>query len=182
MARSFDVSEATRKTEVLSTPKTCTKEKSMKVSLSAVKLSQKEVQKLFKEHKDPAKKYKKVGTVVARAASEGEKIDTVIDGVKETTNTAHKGDWVVTGPKGEEYIISGEKFDSRYKATDKPNVFKATGVCYAIEYRGLAFQFDASWGERMIMKSGDYLASLSPTGSEPYRIEREVFHKTYKEA
>lgn len=131
------------------------------------------------KEKGLVKTYHKFGTVKARQAKAGEVIDTIIDGVKETTNTAKSGDFVVTGPAGEEYIIDGKKFGARYEKVSD-GVYKAIGSCSAFLWKGSPFSFESSWGERMICDKGDYLASVEKDLSQPYRIESSVFKKTYK--
>ncbi len=50
--------------------------------------------------------YRKQGQVNARLAETGEKIATMLaSGAKETDNTANEGDWIVTNPSGEQYIM-----------------------------------------------------------------------------
>lgn len=128
--------------------------------------------------------YKKFGTVHARRASDGERITTQINGQAETTNTAQSGDWIVTGAKGEQYILSDDKFSTRYAKTAKPGEYRAVGGCFAFELpAGISFRFLAPWGEEMLANGGDYLASTKPTGDDDiYRIERSVFHSTYRSA
>ena len=125
------------------------------------------------------RKYQKFGTVKARLATAGERVVTTVNGKVETTNTAKVGDYIVTGPAGEEYIIGKEKFESRYKKVSD-GVYKALGTCFAFQWKGSPFTFTASWGERMICDKGDYLASVEENLSEPYRIEKSVFTETYK--
>lgn len=131
-------------------------------------------------------KYKKVGEVAARKAKKGEKIDTIIDGKKELTTKAKEGDWVVTGPAKEEYLVSEDKFKSRYKGPNGKakkkgfDLFIPTGICYAFKYTGDDGTFEHPRGD-MLIETGDYLASTSTTEySDLYRIEKKVFKKTYK--
>jgi hypothetical protein len=58
-----------------------------------------------------------IGTAIARLATADEKIITILDGEVETINTAAEGDVVITGPKGEKYIINATKFEARYKGS-----------------------------------------------------------------
>lgn len=141
-----------------------------------------DVQSLFSKalEQDEVHEYKKVGNVTARPAKIGEKIDTNINGKTETTNTAKAGDIVVTNPGGESYIISGKKFFERYSSTSDKNVFKAKGRAFAFKYSGKDFSFMAPWGEKMLCENDDYLVSLSKSDLEIYRIEKDVFHSTYK--
>lgn len=109
------------------------------------------------------KQYHKFGSVKARLAKVGEKIDTIIDGKIETTNMAKENDVIVTGIKGEKYIIKKDKFLIRYKGpnlSSKDKTYEAIGHCFAIKYLGRSVKFKASWGEEMILNKGDYLISF----------------------
>lgn len=144
-------------------------------------LSALDVYKLMLKAKEKGlvKKYNKYGDVKARPAKNGEHIVTVIDGKVETRNTAKQGDYVLTGPAGENYIVEGKTFKARYTKV-KTGVYKPIGSCNAFQYKGEAFEFKAPWGEKMLCEKGDYLASIESDLSDIYRIESSVFGKTYK--
>ena len=156
---------------------------SLEISPPAVVKTQEEV---FKEiwSGSSIENFQKKGEVLARKAIEGEKINTIIDGELETTNVAKKGDVVVKGVKDEEYIMSKEKFDNRYsggEVGDAFSTFKAKGKTWAMEYVGKPIEFVASWGEKMILKTGDFLCN--PEKDKPgdlYRIEKSAFNQTYE--
>jgi len=156
---------------------------SLEMSQPAVVKTQEEV---FKEiwSNNNVDNFQKKGEVQARKAVEGERIDTVINGELETTNVAKKGDVVVKGVKNEEYIMSKEKFDNRYsggEVGDTFSTFKAKGKTWAMEYVGKPIEFVASWGEKMILKTGDFLCN--PEKDKPgdlYRIEKSAFAETYE--
>lgn len=77
--------------------------------------------------------YKKQGRVKARPAVVGEEITTTLEGgTKETVNKVSEGDFIVTNPGGEQYIISGEKFLGRYEETDESGIYSEKGYCRAI--------------------------------------------------
>ena len=131
--------------------------------------------------------------VFARPAEEGEIIETITSDGKETQNTAFAHDMVVqnTTEAREEYIMPKEKFMKRYKKVGGTNsegydLYQATGECLAVEIDtelafalGCPMEFEAPWGEGMILKKGDMLASdLDYT--EVYRIARKEFYETYK--
>lgn len=136
---------------------------------------------------DKIRLYKKTGTVEARLAKDGEKIETIIDGQVETTNTAHSGDVVVVGAKKEQYIVTSKTFADRYKGpklSSDLQTYQPTGYAYAMEWTEKGTAFTASWGEKMVILPGDYLACTKITDSGApdgglYRIERGAFHKTY---
>ncbi len=131
--------------------------------------------------------FQKQGHVTARRAVVGEKIATVLaSGAKETDNTAKEGDWIVTNPSGEQYIIGEQKFNGRYEATDKPGVYKAKGSCRAVVNPfGKPIEIMASWGEPqtggvdcMVADTCD--ADGSNLGGKPYLIDAAAFAETYK--
>jgi hypothetical protein len=132
--------------------------------------------------------YKKQGMVTARMAQAGEQITTKLTGDKtETVNTAAAGDWVVTNPSGEQYIISEQKFLARYERVDlAASVYSAKGYCRAIQNPfGEPIEIMASWGSP---QNGDANCMIADTcdsnGScdgEPYLIDSNSFSQTYKE-
>ena len=129
------------------------------------------------------KLYKKFGIFKGRKAKIGEKIDTIINGVKETANTAGENYWVLTGAKGEQYLLSETKLRERYSpvtSTTGP-LFEATGETYATQYRGTAFEFVAPWGESMLCEFGDFICTTAVDNlDDVYRIESSVFADTYR--
>lgn len=131
--------------------------------------------------------FKKQGRVTARLATAGEEITTTLkDGSKETVNKAAEGDWIVTNPSGEQYIISGKKFLSRYEATSEPNVYSAKGYCRAIKNPFIIpITIWASWGAP---QNGNEHCMIADTcdakgkaDGEPYLIDADAFADTYKQ-
>ena len=115
---------------------------------------------------------------VARVATKEEIVETVLDGVVETTNVANEGDYIISGLAGERYIVRAEKFNKLYESTDskggyktKPDSIKAVEVKEEIS-------FIAPWGSEMIALPGDFIAFRS--NSDAYRIEKDEFEKTYE--
>lgn len=136
--------------------------------------------------------YKKQGKVKARPAKPGESIITILhDGSNETTNMAKEGDWIVTNPSGERYIISREKFLSRYEPD--PHSFQgdgsyvAKGSCRAIVNPfGKPIEIMASWGQPQTGGTDCMIADTcdqdgSNLGGEPYLIDAAAFAETYKQ-
>lgn len=160
--------------------------KILSVETAMKKKPRTEVVDLFKARMQQrmVKKYNKFGTVEARLAKMGEKIDTIVNGKKETTNTAKNGDYVVKNPSGEQYIISGDKFNSRYQLQNRSigwSLYNATGSCWAFKYEGPKFTFEAPWGEDMLVETGDYIAVAGIDNLDDiYRIEKNSFKQTYK--
>lgn len=130
--------------------------------------------------------YKKQGHVMARLAIPGEQITTTFaNGTKETTNQAEKGNWIITNPAGEQYIISEKKFLSRYEKTDKEGVYAAMGFIRAIPNPySKPIKIMASWGSPQV---GDEKCMIADTcdengecSNEPYLIDGDAFADTYK--
>ena len=136
-------------------------------------------------------KYNKKTIVLAKKAREGEKVYTYTSDGKETENTAKKDDYRIKNltDAGEEYLISEKKLDSRYvkyKDLGIWSLYKATGGVLAIQFDSEKHElsspteFEASWGEKMVLKDGDYLASPLPDKNEVYRIAKKEFKETYE--
>ena len=138
--------------------------------------------------------YKKFKKVYAREANEGEEIQTVTGDGLETTNKANAGDFIIKNQTeaGEMYIIGAQKFHDRYdfleEGVDGFSVYAAKGKIVGIEMNAdllkrlkLADEFYliAPWGEEMVVKKEDYLASPLDY-SEVYRIARKEFFETYQ--
>lgn len=130
--------------------------------------------------------YKKQGQVNAQPAIAGQLVVTIIGDGKETQNVAKPGDWVVTNPSGEQYLVSNEKFQDRYEAAEKPSVYNAKGYCRAIVNPfDFPIKIMASWGEPqtggidcMIVDTCDVEGRRD---NEPYLIDGAVFAKTYRQ-
>lgn len=134
-----------------------------------------------------AQVFKKQGQVQARPAVAGEKIATVLaSGTTETNNTAKEGDWVMTNPSGEQYIIAEAKFLGRYEATETSGAYQAKGYCRAIKNPfGHPIEIMASWGEPQMGDENCMIADICDAdgnnmGGEPYIIEANAFAETYK--
>jgi hypothetical protein len=132
--------------------------------------------------------YEKKGEVDIRPAAPGEVIATVIDGVRETVNTAAAGDYVVRGVKGELYVIKPETLANRYggplTAPDQEGFrrYPAKGDFYGFRYEGAPIKFVAPWKEYMIANPGDYIGTNAMGSKEFYRVEQSAFAATYTEA
>ena len=141
-------------------------------------LSQQTVLDFLKESTRPVK-YNKFGTVQYIIADAEQEVVTITSSGEETRNTAQIGDYIVTNPDGEKYVIKPTKFESRYKKVDDTTA-ECTGSCWAAKWEGEYFEFTASWGQAMPCFDGDMLASPDPEFSEVYRIGRKEFENTYK--
>jgi hypothetical protein len=131
--------------------------------------------------------YEKFATVTAREVLVAEEIRTLVgDGFVETTNAAEVGDFVVTNPTGEEYILKLDKFTARYEATDKKGTYKASGLVRAISNPYMCeIEIDAPWGAPQYGESLCLLATTvddehSEVGTDRYIIEFAAFKETYR--
>lgn len=144
--------------------------------------------------------YHKKGGVFAKLVDKTQSVDTVIAGIKETTNTANEGDFIIQNgtSEGEFYVLTADKLQKRYTISFEVEVpsdllkegfqyYKALGACKAIEYTeemgSQEFHFRASWGEDMLCQVGDMLVSPINNGNienEVYRIEKNSFRETYE--
>jgi hypothetical protein len=123
--------------------------------------------------------YKKNVEVAAVQATAETPITTVLaDGHVETTNTAKPGDFIVTNPSGEQYVIGEEKFKSKYEpAEDQPGVYKAIGAPIKAIQIDFDISFKAPWGEDMHMRSGDFIVDAG--NGDRYGIAQKEFNETY---
>ena len=126
--------------------------------------------------------YKKTAVVNARKLNKSELILTYTqgkDGIElETRRIGKPGDYVVKNPSGEEYIIAEKIFLDRYEHKHF-NMYRPVGKVKAIKYKGPDINFYAGWGERMILRTGDMLASPAPNYDEIYRIGIIEFLQSY---
>jgi hypothetical protein len=113
-------------------------------------------------------------------------ITTYIDGDKETSNTCKAGDYVISGPKGEKYVVMAHKLPANYNLIEDVlitrllprNVAKITKqILKKVGIKG-PIEFIASWGESMVLGAGDYL--VKEDEGKYYRIDGDLFKKTYK--
>ncbi len=124
--------------------------------------------------------YAKSARIQARPAQEGEKIVTVLkDGTQETENIANDGDWVVTNPSGEQYIVPGEKFAQKYEPAEElgEGWYKPTGLPQTFIQIHRELKIKASWGEQYL-GSGSFLNITKP--EDVYGVAEEEFKETYE--
>ncbi len=128
------------------------------------------------------KTYAKFARVQAREAQEGEVIETILaDGHKETSNKANAGDWIVTNPGGESYIVPGNKFGKKYEPAPElgEGWYKPTGGVAKFLQVTEDISFICSWGEAQNMRAGSFINVTSL--DDIYGIAEQEFHDTYKE-
>lgn len=149
----------------------------------------------LKLHKKHMKRYKKEGKVLARPAIEGERVQTELNGRKETSvRIAKHGEWVVSNTEGERefMLIGNDLFRKRYdvehpfgvgpmKVYSPKNAF-----FFGLRYPGDEITFaPPSWGGTTQTILPGYMLggpNLDHLGKDFYGIDPEVFRKTYKAA
>ena len=170
----------------------------MAAALSAageVRFSQEELLERMKPLLREGKIYEKFKEINAIEAQGGEVIETITADGLETRNIAKKGDYIVRNTTGaqERYVVKRTKFSNRYEykgdLADGWKIYRAVGRIKGVRVdrklieklgTGKEFYFMAPWGEKMIVKVGDYL--VSPLNySEVYRIAEKEFFETYRE-
>ncbi len=128
------------------------------------------------------KTYTKFARVLAREAKEGEVIETILtDGHRETSNKANAGDWIVTNPGGESYIVPANKFGKKYEPAPElgEGWFKPTGGIAKFIQISENISFICSWGEAQNMRAGSFISITSL--DDIYGIAEQEFYDTYKE-
>ena len=128
--------------------------------------------------------YEKFVDVDAVEAGGGEHVVTVTSDGKETENTAEAGDFIITNPTeaSERYVVRREKFLARHEPTEEDR-WHPTGMIRALCITAdEPFTIEASWGEDMPVKPGDYLATPLPEMDEVYRIAAREFGETLRPA
>lgn len=114
-----------------------------------------------------------------RLADSEEKIDTVIDGKLERSGITKPGDYIVTGSKGEEYIIKSEKFPTLYEENpNKPSEFRSKNWGVAI-FAESDITIVRSDGTEVSAKKGDALFNSAVTNTINV-IDRDIFEKDYR--
>lgn len=141
-------------------------------------MSQKEAKTYYDNLDSEENTYqKKKLTFDVKIAEKPEKVITTIDGKKETGNTAKKNDYILTGTKGEKYVLTPEKFNQRYIMNAKTGKAETKQVKTKAKIAKENVRFMASWGEEMIAEPGDALVN---NNGEIYRIEKGAFANTYE--
>lgn len=159
-----------------------------------VQFSQKELLERLKPVLMEGQNYEKYKEIDARKVVVEEEIETITGDGLETKNLAKPGDYIVrnTTKAKEMYVLKSEKFEKRYvykeRLDDKWNIYKSIGEIKGVEVDTQLleeldapeeFYFMAPWGEKMVVKKGDYL--VSPLNySEIYRIAKKEFFETYR--
>lgn len=130
--------------------------------------------------------HKKQGQVHARPAMPDEKIVTTLaSGLEETTNTARVGDWIITNPAGEKYIVPKQKFSDRYESTNANGIFHAKDYIRAMKNPyNEPIEIVAPWDAPMMGDENCMIADACDANGnnmqgKPYLIEGKAFAETY---
>lgn len=126
--------------------------------------------------------FRKTSTLKAsdiRLSDGGEHIVTIVDGKQEREGTTKPGDRVVTGTKGEEYIITREKFPTLYEQDPhNPEIFRSKNCGWAIQLDEDA-TIERADQVPVSGKKGDALF-YSPVTQTLNVIDAPIFDKSYK--
>lgn len=104
---------------------------------------------------------------------------TVINGKEETRNQAQPGDRIITGVKGERYVIKEAKFGGLYEEDPADSSrYISKNVIRAMQL-GENTELTAPWGEKQRAAKGGYVAQRVDNPSDIYLIEEGAFKATY---
>lgn len=143
------------------------------------------IRETYSKVQDPSK------AVEVEFSETTQKIETIItegDGTErvETVNTANPGDAIVTGKKGERYIVSTEDFSKLYEPlTDEGGVaadgrYLPRNVVKCMENpTRQEIIIDAPWGGKQT-GGADCIILESQINGDRYLIERGAFEMTYE--
>ena len=131
--------------------------------------------------------YRKCGEVRARRVRVATAVETILtDGRTETRNVAAPGDYIVTAPGGERYVVEPEAFAARYEPkSGKRDVYLARGqIVAAPNPLGCVLHLVAPWGEVQSGSADCMIADAfdpetKKRAGRPYIIDRAEFEKTY---
>jgi len=120
----------------------------------------------------------KTAQIMAIQAHGGEAIVTkMANGLIETQNTAKAGDFIITNPGGEQYVIGAAKFAARYVPTVNPNTYAPAIAPLKAMRLTEDVQFQSRWGEQMYIAHGGVLVYSGP--DDIYGIQGAEFKDTY---
>ena len=105
---------------------------------------------------------------------------TMLPDGKETSNTAERGDIIMSGVSREKYVIKAAKFPKLYTGSIGRDVIPEQTPRMVARYTASqTITFEAPWGEQMILKTGDYVVREAD-GKGFYRIAKAEFERTYE--
>ncbi len=128
--------------------------------------------------------YVKTARIQARQATkDGEIINTIVKNgtVEETDNVTKVGDWIVTNPGGEQYIVLNENFIKKYEPALElgEGWYKPVGGGVPQEFVQTKYdmKINASWGKEENLKKGGFLNITNK--DDIYGVEEQAFYDTY---
>lgn len=142
------------------------------------------VEETYSKIKDPNKA---IEVEISETAQEVETVITEEAGTErvETVNTANPGDAIVTGEKGERYVINAKDFHNLYEPLTEENGVAAgkylpKNVVKCMENpEGKEIVIDAPWGGQQT-GGADCMIVESQINGDRYLVERGAFEATYK--
>lgn len=127
--------------------------------------------------------YRKKATILkanVRIATDVEKIDTIVEGKLERSGSTEAGDYVITGGKGEEYIIKAAKFPTLYEENPaNPAEYRSKNFGLAIVASD-ELSITRTDGTTVNAKAGDVLFQSKVTNTVNV-IDKEIFAKDYRQ-
>jgi hypothetical protein len=131
--------------------------------------------------------YKKIALISSQQSKKPEKVITVLsNGEFETENISKIGDFIITNPSGEKYIMSEKKFLSLHVETSTPGIYSCNRYCHAVKNpTGSKIEILGSWGMPQFGDSDCFIAdSCDLDGNNmklnPYLIAFKSFNETYQ--
>lgn len=126
--------------------------------------------------------YTKTVRVKARKGTVGDILVTRMkSGLVETVNTVkHDGDFILTNPSGEEYIIPKATFEAKYNPVPNEQSEYSPKPSPQLFLRiNESISFTAPWGEAMNIAAGGFLNVTDIKKKDVYGIQKEEFLETY---
>ena len=128
------------------------------------------------------KSYIETACIRAEQVTKDTTITTILaNGKKETSNIAISGDWIITNPGGEQYVVPNHKFIKKYKSAPElgEGWFKPLGQVQKFIEITEDLTFICSWGEEQFINKGGFINITNL--NDIYGIARQEFFDTYSE-
>lgn len=118
--------------------------------------------------------------IMATAAKEGEVLETSINGLTVTSNTARAGDMKISRTEGDRYFL-GYKFKLLYKPapSEGEHIYAPIGRRLRALQVSSNITFPASWGTRQTIPAGGYI--LDDGQGDTWGVHPESFKATYEQ-
>ncbi|HVY02291.1 MAG TPA: hypothetical protein VG983_01440 [Caulobacterales bacterium] len=126
--------------------------------------------------------YRKVAPLKAsqiKIAARRREVVTHINGEEETRNVARPGDIIVTGVRGERYVMTPRHFKALYeKDPDRAGRYRAKTKVRALKLTENT-ELMAPWGEKQRARKGGVVVQRIGRPRDIYLIEAKAFRETY---